>query len=86
MKLKTDVARILEGGFVERATAGKLPSKQRREEINLFYAAAQASWRRGEDGEMIAKDLAHAVEWIIREGKGEDCDVTEEFDRLRNLR
>jgi len=48
---------------------------------NPFYAAAQARWKGGEDGKVIAEQLALAFKYIVFEGKGGD-DI-EEYKRLR---
>lgn len=37
---------------------------------NVFAAAAEALWNQGEDGEVIARDLALAFDWIVTKGKG----------------
>lgn len=52
-------------------------------ETNLFHQIAQTLWAKGEDGEVIARDLAKALAHVIREGV--DKDPVEEFRRLITL-
>lgn len=35
---------------------------------NLYLAAAEAQWKQGEDGEVIARDLAQALKYMITKG------------------
>ena len=49
---------------------------------NPFTALLKALWRRGEDGEVLARELAEALKYAMKEGKGPDCDLHAEFDRL----
>ena len=37
---------------------------------NPYDAAASACWQRGEDGEVLARDLARALAWIVQEAMG----------------
>lgn len=36
---------------------------------NLFKEIAKVIWDNGEDGEVIARDLAEALKWIVSEGE-----------------
>jgi hypothetical protein len=54
------------------------------ESNNLFLAIARILWARGEDGELIARECAKTLEWIIKDGKGPNCDLHAEFDKLRS--
>ncbi len=49
---------------------------------NAYLAAAEARWKSGEDGEEIARELAHALKYMIQEGIGRDKSITDEFLRL----
>ena len=49
---------------------------------NPFYCLAQALWKGGEDGEVIAKQLAVAFKEIADQGVGIGLDVSE-YKRLR---
>lgn len=40
------------------------------DEHNPFLALAKALWARGDDGEIIARDLANALLHIIKDGMG----------------
>ena len=51
------------------------------EETNVFKAVAKAQWAKGDDGEVIARELAQALQYVIHEGKG-SCDYAAEFSRL----
>lgn len=51
------------------------------DEHNPFLALARALWKRGEDGEMIARDLALAFKAISEEGIGIGRSVPE-YKRL----
>lgn len=46
-------------------------------ETNVFLAIARALWERGEDGEIIARDLALAFKAIAKEGAGKDTHISE---------
>lgn len=58
--------------------------EQRMPETNVFTAVAEALWARGEDGEVIARELAHTLVAVIKQGISSDSleDVKAEFDRL----
>lgn len=49
-------------------------------ERNPFLALAKALWARGDDSEIIASELAHALMHIIKEGT--KADPAFEFIRL----
>lgn len=50
---------------------------------NLFKAMVDTMWAQGLDGEDIARDLAKALLYVIKEGKGDDKPEVE-FLRLAN--
>lgn len=49
-------------------------------ENNIYWLTAMAQWRRGEDGEVIARELAKAFAAVVKEGSG--ADPAEELVRL----
>ena len=51
---------------------------------NLFLAMAGAMWAQGDDGEVIAMDLAEALRWAIREGTAAktNSEIAEELKLL----
>lgn len=51
-------------------------------DTNPFYQSAMALWKRGEDGEVIARELAEAFTAIVEEGKGKGYCVEAERQRL----
>lgn len=60
------------------------PALQIYSESNPFSAMARALWARGEDGELIAKELAHAFSDVAADGIGAKNpeDMAKEFLRL----
>ena len=56
-----------------------------KEECNAFRALAKSLWAQGEDGEVIARDLTHALKYVIEEGIGTGSETfIEEVKRLLN--
>lgn len=52
--------------------------------INTFLALAEEMWKNGEDGEIIARDIALAFKAICDEGIGTGKDI-EEYIKFRNI-
>lgn len=52
---------------------------------NPFKALLDSLWERGEDGEILAREIAETLAYAIVEGKGESCNKLEEFERLLSL-
>ena len=51
-------------------------------EINVYLALARAIWAHGEDGEIIARDLAYAFMEIVKEGAPPQASAEDEFKRF----
>jgi len=51
---------------------------------NMFTAISKARWAKGEDGEVVARELAQSLLYVIQEGKGKDTNLAKEWKRLLN--
>lgn len=62
-----------------------MTKEEARELGNPFRALAWSFCIRGEDAERVACDLLESLEWVIKQGLGDKCNVQAEINRLRSM-